>query len=39
VAEFVALRGPKGNVDDEAPVPEMIKNLEGKIFADKGYIK
>jgi hypothetical protein len=27
------------NVDDRAPVPELVKNLTGLLFADKGYIK
>ena len=27
-----------GNVDDRAPVEELIAGFEGKIFADKGYI-
>ena len=27
-----------GNVDDRKPVPDLVKELFGKIFADKGYI-
>lgn len=27
-----------GNVDDRKPVPELSKNLFGKLFGDKGYI-
>jgi len=27
-----------GNVDDRAPVPQMVKPLRGKLFADRGYI-
>ena len=27
-----------GNVDDRKPVPRLVKNLFGKIFADKGYL-
>lgn len=27
-----------GNVDDRKPVPKMVRNLFGKLFADKGYI-
>lgn len=27
-----------GNVDDRAPVPALVKNLHGKLFADRGYI-
>jgi hypothetical protein len=29
----------RGNVDDRAPVPELVKGLEGLLFGDKGYIK
>jgi hypothetical protein len=27
-----------GNVDDRAPVPDLVKDLFGKLFADKGYV-
>jgi hypothetical protein len=27
-----------GNVDDRTPVPDLVKRLFGKLFADKGYI-
>lgn len=27
-----------GNVDDRKPVPKLVKDLFGKIFADKGYL-
>ncbi len=27
-----------GNVDDRKPVPRLVKQLFGKIFADKGYL-
>lgn len=27
-----------GNVDDRKPLPEMTKNLFGKLFGDKGYL-
>lgn len=27
-----------GNVDDRAPVPDLVQELFGKLFADKGYI-
>jgi transposase len=27
-----------GNVDDRKPVPQMVKHLFGKIFADRGYL-
>lgn len=29
----------RGNVDDRIPVPDLVKGLEGLLFADKGYIK
>ena len=29
----------KGNVDDRVPVIKLIKELSGKLFGDKGYIK
>jgi hypothetical protein len=28
-----------GNIDDRVPVPKMTKDLFGKLFGDKGYIK
>lgn len=27
-----------GNVNDRKPVPDLLRKLFGKIFADKGYI-
>src|SRR5579875_3246281 len=27
-----------GNVDDRAPVPALVKRLQGKLFGDRGYI-
>ena len=27
-----------GNVDDRKPIPEMVKEVKGKAFADRGYI-
>ena len=27
-----------GNIDDRTPVPELVKDLFGKLFGDKGYI-
>lgn len=27
-----------GNVDDRKPVPQLLKSVVGKVFADKGYI-
>jgi hypothetical protein len=36
--ELIAAKLTPGNVDDRAPVPELVKNLQGLIFGDKGYI-
>ncbi|MCA1628757.1 MAG: IS982 family transposase [Acidobacteria bacterium] len=36
--ELLGLRLTPGNVDDRAPVPELVKDLFGKLFGDKGYI-
>src|SRR5215469_3695671 len=36
--QIVALKLTPGNVHDTAPVPQLTKNLLGKLFADKGYI-
>lgn len=36
--EIVALKLTPGNVSDTAPVPELTKDLVGKLFGDKGYI-
>jgi len=36
--ELLAFRFSPGNVDDRAPVPDMVKGLFGKLFGDKGYI-
>ncbi len=36
--ELLAVKLTPGNVDDRAPVPEMVKKLFGKLFGDKGYI-
>ena len=27
-----------GNVDDRQPVPDLVRNLFGKLFADRGYL-
>ena len=37
--EIMALKVTKGNVDDRVPVPELTKELNGIMVADKGYIK
>jgi len=36
--EIVALKLTPGNISDAAPVPELTKDLVGKLFGDKGYI-
>lgn len=36
--ELLAVQLTPGNVDDRKPVPELTKNLIGKLFGDKGYI-
>jgi Transposase DDE domain len=36
--ELLGLRLTPGNVDDRHPVPELVKELFGKLFGDKGYI-
>jgi hypothetical protein len=36
--ELLNLRLTPGNVDDRRPVPELVKELFGKLFGDKGYI-
>ena len=36
--ELLAFKLTPGNVDDRKPVPEMAKDLFGKLFGDRGYI-
>lgn len=36
--EILAVSVTAGNVDDRTPVPELVKDLFGKLFGDKGYI-
>ncbi len=36
--ELLAMRLTPGNVDDRAPVPDLARDLFGKLFGDKGYI-
>jgi hypothetical protein len=36
--ELLNVRLTPGNTDDRRPVPEMVKQLFGKLFGDKGYI-
>lgn len=36
--ELMAFQITKGNVDDRVPVMDLCKNLNGKLFGDRGYI-
>jgi len=36
--ELTAIKITPGNVDDRAPLEEMVEGLKGKLLADKGYI-
>ena len=36
--ELLNFQVTPGNVDDRKPVPELLRHLFGKVFADKGYI-
>lgn len=36
--DLLAFKVTPGNVDDRATVPDMVKDLFGKLFGDKGYI-
>jgi len=36
--ELLACCLTPGNVDDRAPVPELVQEMWGKLFADRGYI-
>jgi hypothetical protein len=36
--ELVEVALTPGNVDDRTPVPQMVKRIFGKIFADRGYL-
>ena len=38
LGELLACTLTPGNVDDRTPVPQLTKDLFGKLFADKGYI-
>jgi hypothetical protein len=37
-AEIVSWMLTPGNVDDRKPVPNLVKNLFGKIYGDRGYL-
>lgn len=36
--QIIAVKITAGNADDRSVVPQLTKNLSGKIFGDKGYI-
>jgi hypothetical protein len=36
--ELLCVRISAGNVDDRTPVPDLTKDLVGKLYADKGYV-
>ncbi len=36
--ELIAFKLTAANMDDRVPVPDMPKDIIGKLFADKGYI-
>lgn len=36
--ELLNITVTSGNTDDRKPVPQLLQNLVGKVFADKGYI-
>ena len=36
--ELIALQLTPGNVDDRRPLPNLFKQISGKVFGDKGYL-
>lgn len=36
--EILACCVTPGNIDDRSPVPQLVKDLNGKLFGDKGYL-
>lgn len=36
--ELLNLQITPGNIDDRKPVPDLLKSLFGKVFADRGYV-
>ena len=38
VGEIISVNITPGNTNDRTPVPNLCKNLTGKLYADKGYI-
>ena len=37
-SEIVSFMLTPGNCDDRTPVPELLKNIQGKCFGDRGYV-
>jgi hypothetical protein len=37
-AEIIAFRLTGGHVNDRIPVPNLLKGIKGRVYADKGYI-
>ena len=35
---IISLNIKPGNTNDRTPIPDLCKNLTGKLYADKGYI-
>jgi hypothetical protein len=38
IGEIISLKIPPGNTNDRTPIPELCKNLYGRLYADKGHI-
>ena len=38
LGEIVNVQLTPGNTDDRKPVPDLLKGLSGKVFADRGYV-
>lgn len=38
IGELLTVRITPGNVDDRKPVPQLLADLFGKVFCDKGYL-
>ena len=36
--ELLNLQLTPGNIDDRKPVPDLLKSIFGKVFADRGYV-
>jgi hypothetical protein len=37
-ASYTGFTFTPGNIDDRTPVPKLLQQLFGKVFADKGYV-